>query len=397
MERLRAKVSDPAGPAWWRRATTVGAIVPALVTLPFDLSAAASLTALAIAWMFVAPLARPRLTARDAAVSIAGREVRLEGAGVVSQRLTAPDVVGAATAPTDAGVLHAPVRSWPGDPPVVLEVPGERDAARIRRALGIGAHGFGDVSWTWSRGRDNATATALQLAACAGWLAIAVTSAFGPIEVALGVLFPMLLLSVVVLSWIAAGRLPSVTLGSARLDAPGVSIEHASVTDARPDVDGVTVATATGERHLSLPGATEQDRAHLAALVKAAGRSARGPGASVTPPSVTPLARRTGESMQTWLHRIDGLAASMGDPGGYRSGGVEREELWATLEDPDASPALRAASARILARVAPEEARKRIADAVGVERDGPTRARIRVALEEDAEEAAAGLERLSLP
>jgi hypothetical protein len=74
---------------------------------------------------------------------------------------------------------------------------------------------------------------------------------------------------------------------------------------------------------------------------------------------------------------------------------VDRTELWEALEDPDAPPAVRAASARLLARIAPEEAPRRIADALAVERDGATRARIRIALEEDVETAARGLERLT--
>ena len=66
------------------------------------------------------------------------------------------------------------------------------------------------------------------------------------------------------------------------------------------------------------------------------------------------------------------------------------------LENPDAPARVRAAAARVLARVAPEEARTRVADVLACDRDAHACACIRIALEEDVETAARELEELEL-
>ena len=58
---------------------------------------------------------------------------------------------------------------------------------------------------------------------------------------------------------------------------------------------------------------------------------------------------------------------------------------------------VRAAAARVLARVAPDEAKKRVADVLACDRDAHACAVIRVALEDDVDVAARELEQLGEP
>jgi hypothetical protein len=349
-DMLRARVSDPAGPRRWRTATTLAPLVPAAVALPFDGTAGAALVAVAIAWMFVAGLLRPRLRARDATIIVEGRAIRIRNAGLVSQRIRAQDVVAAATGHGDRGFILALVREAPRDRPLVLQLAREPDATRIRRALGIGAGGFGTVSWPGPADGESWVSMTLRLLVAFGWLLLAWATLHGPFDVAAGLLFLISLLSVAVLGWLASG----------------------------------------GTR---LTGPTADELVQAMALAQSAeGRAAP---AGATPTGMAPLACGETEDSVGWLQRLDAMAASLVESDGYRGGGVDRTELWETLEDPDAPPAVRAASARLLARIAPEEAPRRISDALAVERDGATRARIRIALEEDVQTAARGLERLT--
>ena len=89
------------------------------------------------------------------------------------------------------------------------------------------------------------------------------------------------------------------------------------------------------------------------------------------------------------------VSAASGDA--YRGSDLDPEDLWTALENPDVPARVRAAAARVLARVAPEEAKKRVASVLACDRDAEARAYIRGVLEEDVETAARDLEVLALP
>ncbi len=74
-----------------------------------------------------------------------------------------------------------------------------------------------------------------------------------------------------------------------------------------------------------------------------------------------------------------------------------RRILWLALESPDAPTRVRAAAARVLARVDPDEAKKRVASVLACDRDEHACAVIRVALEDDVDVAARELEELGEP
>jgi hypothetical protein len=100
------------------------------------------------------------------------------------------------------------------------------------------------------------------------------------------------------------------------------------------------------------------------------------------------------ERARSWLDRLDATAQMMSQSPGYRGAGFEEADLWATLADHDAPPDVRAAAARVLARVAPAEAEKKIEEVLAAVREEPTRRRIRIAIDADVELASRELEEL---
>ena len=141
-----------------------------------------------------------------------------------------------------------------------------------------------------------------------------------------------------------------------------------------------------------------EEREHLAAQILSAAARARGEGPPppVLPPPLARLAPR-GETERAWLQRVDGAAASISEASAYRGNELDPKDLWLALESPDAPTRVRAAAARVLARVDPEEAKKRVASVLACDRDAHACAVIRVALEDDVDVAARELEELGEP
>ena len=350
---LHARVIDPAGPAWWRRATLLVGLGPAAVALPFGLDLAAALAMLAIAWMFWARTALTRLKPRDADLTIEPGLVRISKAGVLSQRIAARGLCAASTATTPGGESIALVRGVGGDRPLVLELATHEDAVTVRRALGVGARGFGEVSWPSTSERNDWELLVLRALSALGWVSMASALLVGRVELSLGLALAVIPVSAIAL---AVG--------------------------------------AAGQQHLVPPRANTVEREQLAAHQRAAADRAGQAEIHAASATLAPLARGGDENSRVWLERVDAMAASMVEDDGYRRGSLEPADLWNTLEDPDAAPHLRAVAARVLARVAPDEARLRIGEALSLERDARTRVGIRVALEEDVEVAARGLDKL---
>jgi hypothetical protein len=350
---LRARVIDTAGPAWWRTVTMLTGLAPAAVALPFGLEAATALAMLGVAWMFWARSILTRLRPRDAQLIPGPGVLHIAKAGVLSQKIAARQLCAASSATTAGGESIALVRGVDGDRPLVLELATREDALAVRRALGIGAWGFGKVSWPRTTERPDWELLVLRALSAVGWISMAVAMTIGRVELSLG-----LALAVVPVSAIALAM------------------------------------AAAGQQHLVAPRAGPVEREHLAAHVQSAAERARHAEIQAASATLAPLARAKGEDSRAWLERVDAMAASLVEDEGYRRGGLETRDLWDTLGDPDAAPHLRAIAGRVLARVAPEEARLRIGEALSLERDAKTRLGIRVALEEDVEIAARGLDRL---
>jgi hypothetical protein len=95
--------------------------------------------------------------------------------------------------------------------------------------------------------------------------------------------------------------------------------------------------------------------------------------------------RRNGETAREWLVRLDMAGQMLSAGSGYRGNSLDAADLWTILEDPEAEPELRAAAARVL-RHSPDN-RVRIDTAVAAVRDESTNRRLRVAVEDDLDEA----------
>jgi hypothetical protein len=396
---LRVRVCDPLGPRWIRAA--VPALAATMVVLPPFMPGSASLRAtialLGAALFFARRLIHPRFPVREANVDIHPGSIEIIGAGVLDQFVHASDVVAASSARTAAGVSLALVRRGSTERPLVLDFGDDDALTDVRRALGIGHFAFGEVSWP-TKSRTNALrgSTVLALA----WLAMAISSAVGMTLLAFTlalVVLPSTLIALL-LACVQDPRGDRVTLTSAGAlltDRPPwvPPLGYADVLAATPDADGVMLTTRAGFVLVPMPRSLPEEREHLAAQILSAAARARGEGSPL--PALSPGVVRlapNGETTRAWLQRIDGAAASLSSATAYRGYELDPKELWQALESPDAPTRVRAAAARVLARVAPDEAKHRVADVLACDRDAHACAVIRVALEEDVDVAASELD-----
>jgi hypothetical protein len=401
---LGARICDPAGPAWWRTVTSVGLLPLAVlgVALPGSSTARAVTMLVGIAWLVVGRLVVPRLRPRAASLDVAEGVLRVKGAGVLSQRIAAADVRAASTAVLPGGACSlALVRHEEGDPPLWLELGNREDLDQVRRALGIGHGGFGVLRWPPERGGFHNRPSVADAVASAGWLAIVGAAWVGTPVFALWLAIPAIVLTLGSLVWAATPR-PGrervvlspqgihVVIGAHRALLP-----WDTVVDAKVEGTSLSIATIDRAEVVPMRSALPVEREHLAAQIRSAVARSRGEGPlpPELPAALAVLSRRD-EGRRAWLERLDATAASLAQGDGYRHAGIAANDLWATLESPDAPATLRAGAARILARVAPDEAGARIAKALATEHDAETRQCIRVALEEDVEVAAAELDRV---
>ncbi len=405
MERmLRARLCDPLGPRWLRT------IAPALATTmvvaaPFAAGSSVvrvTIALLGAALFFGRRLFRPRFRPRDANVDVRAGSIRIANAGLLDQYVQATDVLGASSARTTAGVALALVRRGAVERPLLLDFACEDDLAAVRRALGLGHFAFGEVSWPT---KDRTTALQGSTVLSLAWLATAASAAFGftTLGCALALVVIPFTLAALLLACLQDPRGPRVTLtaGGARLsDLPPwiPAIRYAEVLAARVDPTGVLLTTNAGPVMVSMGKSLPEEREHLAAQVLSAAARARGEGPPppTLPPPLARLAPR-GETARAWLQRVDGAAASIAQAGAYRGYELDPKDLWLALESPDAPTRVRAAAARVLARVAPDEAKTRVANVLASDRDAHACAVIRVALEDDVDIAARELEELGEP
>jgi hypothetical protein len=298
----------------------------------------------------------------------------------------------------DGKVALGLVRTTEHDSPLWLELESAADAERVRRALGFPFAGLGELCFPAQGGGYHSRPSALDVIAAVGWVLILLAMWEFPVlalNIA-GLVVPTTLVAV-----LAAGRPLELggrlTLSRHGLKAPAarLDVRWSAVAGAEVVGDAIVVTAHDGAHRVPMRGSQPREREHFAEQIRAAARRARGEGPP--PPEVAPslavLAPRD-EAHRAWLERVDAAAASLARTEGYRDLGVAEADLWSALESPDAPVPLRSAAARVLARVAPEQAGPRIAEALAREHDEGARDRIRVALEEDVEVAARELDRL---
>jgi hypothetical protein len=405
---MSARICDPLGPLRAR------AIVPAL-TIVLGLWLGWGLFGGWASWTLAATLfvasvvashasTRARRAIRPATVRIGRDHIELRDAGALSQRIYAHEVVAARTAATASGTSIALVRAHGRNRPMVVDLgdDGAIDVREVRRALRIGPAGFGVLAWD---GGSGATLAAALASVETTWfvlfaLAVVCTELLGP-PAAFFAAAPLTLALRVAWEATAAGTSPRVVLtqdGVVATDAGG-QITHTAygeILAATAQAASLSIRTVRETIHLATPGWLDDERRYVAALIEAAAERAHADGdrAASVPATLTFLERR-GESSRSWLERIDATASALGRDDAYRSPHVPVSDLWSALESPDAPIAVRAAAARVLARIAPGEATTRVSEVLATERDAHAREVIHIALEDDVEAAAASLDELS--
>ncbi|HEY8090892.1 MAG TPA: hypothetical protein VIF09_23685 [Polyangiaceae bacterium] len=400
---MHARVCDPSGPRAWRVAALVGALPLAVLAavLPIDNLARVVMMLLGVAWLVAGRVVVPRLRPRPCVVEVEPGAIRIRHAGMCGQRLHARDVKAASTAQLDGGYALGLVRHADGDCPLWLEMRTREDLDRVRKALGVGHLGFGTIMWPPQRGLAHTTATGVDIAAALGWLGIVGATLLRAVGVVGLLAIFVLPITIIALVLAIVRQTPR---GVLCLGPPGVRAEAgpaggfapwSAVRGARVERGGIAVETTSGQTLVPIDGAIPREREHLAAQIASGGQRAVGKGsiAPDVPASVAVLAPRD-EPTRAWLERIDATAATLASKNGYRDVDVAEGDLWDTLESPDAPTPLRAAAARILARVDAEGSRARIARAVEMEHDTSARDQLCVALEDSADVAAEALETL---
>lgn len=364
---------------------------------------------LAVAFLGMALLMAARLVPRGRALRKARFEcgagaVRVRGAGTRNCVLRAADITGATTAHVGGAYrLTLAHTSRPG--PVTLEVPTLEELRVLCRTLGIGHHGYGHIEWEASATRAHIVESLLRLLAAGAFLA-------WPLAIAAGNDDMMALFGLTAFSaTVAAGIAAVVRVGAARnvltmhrggfyfgdgqhveqldyrsIDGIIIDGERLILNVTKPDGSSFLTRIEATKSFLAPEGVGRAERAILVALLTAASDRAHGRAVpkDELSESVDQLRRRRGERAAPWLARVDALSSSLG--GGYRGSTFSREDLWRALEDPEVEPDLRAAAARVLARIAPDDLKLRVVSVLESEHDSRTRIRIAAIVHDDVEE-----------
>ena len=357
-------------------------------------SPAAALAAVGWLALFAAD-ARPQRRPRQTRVFCKPGVLQIAGGAKIHAR----DLVGATTARHDDRVSLMLSHRRRRNRPIVLDLPDEAALATVCRALGIGHHGFGFVDMVVA---PNAYSW-LRLLSAAALVPFALLT-FVPSDVAD---LAVALAGLGFFGWLIF-VLGSVTNGNPllRLTPGGVFLPRASwngafvgfdrMEEVRRDRDRLLVTTrAQDGSTASIPvqfrtsrwnrfAPTMHEVAHLESQLRAAMDRAHGKAAPerAREAFAAVIERAPGEALRDWLARVDTIA--IGAQGYRSSASASPEELWSLLEDPDASPNARAAAARLLRRVAPDELRVRVADVLSTVRDERARVRIAASYDEDA-------------
>jgi hypothetical protein len=403
---LTARVCDPLGPLWTR---AIGAAVTVVLGMLLAVAsfvgwpfAPVAVTLFVTAVLFGAWTSRRRPAVRAATIGLGRTHIDVSGAGALSQRIKARDVLAARIAATSEGPSLALMRRYSRRRPVLLELRTDEELARVRHALRIGPSGFGVVAWPAApRGELGAALASVQLTwfllfsvglVSAAWLGpLGAPFAAGPIAWALVVAWEALSAGS---AWRVALSAHGVTVAEPR----GRTTHTANTELLGADLRAETLVVRTAHGDVSFPARDwlPEERRCILAQITAAMALAGGPSpAAPALPGTLSFLERGRERSRDWLERLDAAASAMASPEVYRRPDVALGDLWSTLESPDAPPEVRAAAARVLARVTPEEAAERVSDVLASERDPRARDVIHMALEEDVEDAAAALDALA--
>ena len=384
--KIEATVFDPAPPPGLFAALGP-ALVVASVGLAFAGVSSGELLALGAALVLAYEI-RPRRGPKKTRIACKPGSIRVPFRGLIRAR----DILGATTARVGDRSSLVLTHRRRRRTPMAIEVESDEALATICKSLGIGHHGFGQIRFiTKPAGAERwrypvATAAIISLV-----LTLVSVSGTG----LLGFAFAMLLLLVAIVALVRVSTVPPmVQLTSAGVFVPvrGSTflpfhmIEEVTLrpnellfrvrTDEETIVHVVPIKTATWSRQ----SCSAPELEHFVAQIRAAVDRAHGKFIFKPEPTLTKrLERAENEPMADWLARIDMLGVGAA---GYRTTAFDAAELWTLLEDPEANGDVRAAAARILARLDPKTLKVRVADVLATVRDDEVRTRIADTLEE---------------
>ncbi|HEY1959705.1 MAG TPA: hypothetical protein VGH28_29045 [Polyangiaceae bacterium] len=399
---VEAEVFD-LGPRAGPLAMVAPALLLAAVLLGGTVGAVLGLTA----WFaLLAYDARPQRKPRKMRVFYKLGQLVIPGRG----KLRAHDIIGATTARHDGRVSLMLAHKKRRNRPVILDFDDEAALIAFCRALGIGHHGFGWVDMAVAAPPNTALRIGLAaLLAPVGLIAFALPRDLTPLLGMLGSVGVFVWLAFLLSTWkypaqvlrltnggafLPNGKWSSGFVGFDRIDDVKRNREGLLVMSRAPDGSTATVPVTFRTSSWNRFAPTPEEVAHVESQLRAAIDRAHGNAAPERGREAfaTVIDRAPGESLREWLARVDTIAIG---GSGYRSSATaSRDELWSLLEDADASPNARAAAARLLSRVAPDELRVRVADVLLTVRDERARVRIASTFDEDALAQEEQLERL---
>ncbi len=405
---MRASFLDPQGPLLARSWPYLTLLVAWLVGLEGVGSSAAAnaLTLGAVIVFFVLRTVHWRQTRpRDVALSLGPGYVEVKGAGLRNQRIAAKSVKGATTATTSRGVLLT-LNHAGRSQSLTLEVANEGDADRLRRALGIGHGGFGVLSWNTATDSSQKIGTVGNAGIVAFALLFFWTLRSSPATGAFGVVFGLaMLLAPFLIPFALVGLFAKSRLPTIVMDASGVRLAttqgwfgapYAAIRDVRREGRRLTFEIGEPFRTVTVlaghpwlgAGITDAEFRGLRAQLLSAAARARGLGRPKEDASSRlEMLRRQNEAPRDWLVRLDTTGQMLASPAGYRGLSVDADDLWTTLEDPEADPELRTAALRVLRHLGTPDARTRIAEAIASVHDDREGRKLRVATTDDVDAA----------
>ncbi len=409
---IACTLHDSRGSIAARRSLHLAAL-PLVAAFTLDPSRAAPvllLAGLALALPSILPVGG----SRRVQIEVTPGALRLHGTGALGRKvIRSREVVGGSTARVGNKYLLTLALDGKGLHPVTLVLDREEDVAAVRTALAIGHAGFGTLVWPLRRTLDRTLgdfcAWTAALFATFGFAAVMATGRDPVLSFGFIMYTVFALASLAFMRIVSCNSLPRVVgmrsdgiyfLTMVRSRQMVELVPWSAMRGVRRDGKKLVIA-----RHDAPPSVIDIGRVwspdmpslaqfdHFAAQAQDAVSRAYGnaPAKKEAETPVDMLQRAPGEPTLAWLSRIEAAAGSM-DASGYRGGILAERDLWTLYEDPDADIGLRFAAARVLRRVVrDDDSRQRLEVVASASRDVGPYNRLRVALDNDVEQAARAL------
>jgi hypothetical protein len=417
---MLATIHDSAGPRWlrWVTAAVPFAMLAAFVIPVYhDWLVELLLGLVASVLLVTSDRLPPLFPPQQVELRLSPGCVEVHRAGLLSQKILTKDLTGASTAATPDGLAITLGRKDRDAAPTVLIVDSEEDARAIRKALGIGHEGFGEIEL---RATPSGASSFGSLLSVVGMLvgfvgaivaAVIVSEGWRDSDTSIVYWFAgitaMLGAGGHLLSRGKRGAIPFSMQedGVHTYETPRFErvIPWHEISGTQTLPYGIMLLLHRNDERVHLAawprgargGFTAQDAALFAWQILSAAQRAHGlgPHKEDLGSRVTAL-RRGGDKPRAWLARVDVMASALTAGAGYRGASIDVDDLWAVLEDPDAEEELRIAAARMLSRADAQGSRVRIDAAIATVHDDKAARRLRVAITDAPDAVAEAVEEL---